>query len=223
MFTIPTEVTQFCSALKAKNGDYEAWSEDEILEERASWEKPEKSKQELAGKNSKKSSAASSVTSAKKAKELPASDDEGLDSEVEAESEAEAESEVEAEPEPEVKKKAGRPKKVEEEVKKLEEKTKKVEKKVEAPKKVVEEASKVKKAAGRPKKAVEEDENYTGGIEAFKHKGVTYAKTERNDIIDEDECLYVGRWNEETNEIDHTFKQPAYVKKIIAGLKSDDE
>lgn len=195
-FSVPTEVTQFCSALKEKRGDYDKWWNDEIIEERREWVKPEKSKHELAGKNSKKSSAASSVASAKKAKALPASDDEEL------------ESEAEAEAEPEVKKKPGRPKKV------LEDKEEK------EPKKVAEK----KKAPGRPKKkVVEEDENYTGGIEAFKHKGMTYAKTDRHDIIDEDECEYVGRWNEETNEIDHSFPEPAYVKKIIGGLKSDDE
>ena len=199
-FKIPTEVTQFCSALKAKNSDYEAWSEEEILEERGEWVKPEKSKQELAGKGSKKSSAASSVASAKKAKALPASDDEGVESE--------AEMEVEMEPEPEVKKKPGRPKKVVEE---------KVEKPVE--KKAVE-----KKEAKKPKKkVVEEDENYTGNIEAFKFKNNTYAKTDRHDIIDEDECKYVGRWNEETNEIDYKFPEPAYVKKMIAAMNSDDE
>ena len=209
-FSVPTEVTQFCSALKAKRSDYDKWWNDEIIEERREWVKPEKSKQELAGKNSKKSSAASSVTgSSKKAKALPESDDEGL----------EEESEAEPEPEPEVKKKPGRPKKVVEEKKEVEEKKKVVEKKVEEKK-----VEAPKKAAGRPKKkVVEEDENYTGGIEAFKHKGMTYAKTERHDIIDEDECEYVGRWNEETNEIDHSFPEPAYVKKIIAGLKSDDE
>jgi hypothetical protein len=62
-FSIPTEVTQFCSALKAMRGDYELWWNDEIIEQRGEWVKPEKSKQELAGKNSKKSSAASSVAS----------------------------------------------------------------------------------------------------------------------------------------------------------------
>jgi hypothetical protein len=196
------ELTQFCSALKAMRGNYDLWWNDEIIEQRREWVKPEKSKQELAGKNSKKSSAASSVTSAKKAKALPESDDEGL------------EEESEAEPEPEVKKKPGRPKKVVVEEKKVEEKKVEVKKPVEAP----------KKTAGRPKKkVVEEDENYSGGIEAFKHKGVTYAKTDRHDVIDEDDCIYIGRWNEETNEIDHSFPEPAYVKKIIAGLKSDDE
>lgn len=204
-FSIPTEVTQFCSALKEMRGDYDKWWNEEILEQRREWVKPEKSKQELAGKNSRKSSAASSVTSAKKAKALPASDDEGL----------EEESEAEPEPEPEVKKKPGRPKKVVEEEKKVEEKKPvEVKKPVEAP----------KKPAGRPKKkVVEEDENYTGNIEAFKHKGMTYAKTDRHDVIDEDDCEYVGRWNEETNEIDHSFPEPAYVKKLIAGMNSDDE
>lgn len=209
-FSIPTEVTQFCSALKAMRGNYDLWWNDEILEQRREWVKPEKSKQELAGKNSKKSSAASSVTSAKKAKALPASDDEGSEEE-----------ESEAEPEPEVKKKPGRPKKVLE-----------VEEKKEAPKKVEEKkpvevkkpVEAPKKPAGRPKKkVVEEDENYTGNIEAFKHKGMTYAKTDRHDVIDEDDCEYVGRWNEETNEIDHSFPEPAYVKKLIAGMNSDDE
>jgi len=201
-FSIPTEVTQFCSALKAMRGDYDLWWNDEIIEQRREWVKPEKSKQELAGKNSKKSSAASSVTSAKKAKALPASDDEGL----------EEESEAEPEPEPEVKKKPGRPKKVVKEVVE-EKKPVEVKKPVEAP----------KKTAGRPKKkVVEEDENYSGGIEAFKYKGVMYAKTDRNDIIHEDLCVYMGRWNEETNQIEE-FPEPAYVKKIIAGMRSDDE
>ena len=210
-FTTPTEVTQFCSALKAKNSDYEAWSEEEILEERGEWVKPEKSKQELAGKNSRKTTPASSVASAKKAKALPASDDEGLESEAEAE--------PEPEPEPEVKKKPGRPKKVVEEVKVEKPVEKKaVEKKEE--KKAVE-----KKEAKKPKKKVveDEDEEYKGEIEAFKYKGVMYAKTDRNDVINEDLCVYMGRWNEETNEIDYKFAMPAYVKKIIAGMKSDDE
>ena len=205
-FTTPTEVTQFCSALKAKNSDYEAWSEEEILEERGEWVKPEKSKQELAGKNSRKTTPASSVASAKKAKALPASDDEGLESEAEAE--------AEPEPEPEVKKKPGRPKKVVEEVK--------VEKPVE--KKAVEKKEEKPKKAGRPKKKVveEEDEEYNGEIEAFKYKGVVYAKTDRNDVIHEDLCVYMGRWNEETNEIEK-IPEPAYVKKIIAGMLSDEE
>ena len=204
-FKIPTEVTQFCSALKAKNSDYEAWSEEEILEERGEWVKPEKSKQELAGKNSRKTTPASSVAKPKKAKALPASDDEGLESEAE---------ESEVEPEPEVKKKPGRPKKVVEEVK--------VEKPVE--KKAVEKKAVEKKEAKKPKKKlVEEDENYTGNIEAFKFKNNTYAKTDRHDVIDEDACKYVGRWNEETNEIDYKFPEPVYVKKMIAAMNSDDE
>ena len=202
-FKIPTEVTQFCSALKEKNSDYHAWSEEEILEERGEWVKPEKSKQELAGKNSRKTTPASSVAKPKKAKALPASDDEGV------------ESEVEMEVEMEVKKKPGRPKKVVEEVKEV---------KKPVVKKPVEKKPVEKKEAKKPKKKlVEEDENYTGNIEAFKHKGMTYAKTDRHDVIDEDECEYVGRWNEETNEIDHTFPEPAYVKKMIAAMNSDDE
>ena len=203
-FTTPTEVTQFCSALKAKNSDYEAWSEEEILEERGEWVKPEKSKQELAGKNSRKTTPASSVAKPKKAKALPASDDEGV------------ESEVEMEVEMEVKKKPGRPKKVVEEVKEV---------KKPVVKKPVEKKPVEKKEAKKPKKKVveDEDEEYKGEIEAFKYKGVMYAKTDRNDVINEDLCVYMGRWNEETNEIDYKFAMPAYVKKIIAGMKSDDE
>lgn len=203
-FSSPMEATQFCSALKAKRGDYELWWNDEILEERAIWEKPEKSKSEIA-KSSKKTTPVSSVSGPRKKEPLPASD---------AEDSAASESEAE----PEVKKKPGRPKKVVEAPKK-EEKKEEAPKKVGRPKKEVAE----KKTTGRPKKVVEEDENYTGGIEAFKHKGVTYAKTDRHDVIDEDECIYIGRWNDETNEIDYSFPEPAYVKKIIAGLKSDDE
>jgi len=202
-FSVPTEITQFCSALKAKNSDYESWSTEEILEEREKWEKPEKSKQ-LVKKESKENSAASSVAApSKKQKALPVSDAE--------ESEDESEDEPEPEPQPEPKpvkkvaevkevKKAGRPKKIA----------------VETPKAEV-------KKAGRPKKAKEEEVDYKGGLEAFKHKGKTYTKTERHDVVDEDNGVYIGRWNEETNEIDTDFPEPKYVKKLIAEMGSDDE
>ena len=79
------ELPQFCSALREKKSDYASWSEEEILEERGEWVKPEKSKQELAGKNSRKTTPASSVAKPKKAKALPASDDEGMEVEMEVE------------------------------------------------------------------------------------------------------------------------------------------
>lgn len=215
-FSTPVEVTQFCSALKAKNSDYGSWSTEDILEERESWEKPEKSKQEIAGKNSKKTSAASSVAAPAKKKALPVSDAE------DSFSDNESEDEPEPEPEPVKKvaekpkevKKAGRPKKLVDEASK-EDKPKEVKPKEDKPKEV--------KKAGRPKKVKDEDENYSGGQEAFKHKGIMYTKTERHDVIDEDECVYVGRWNEDTNEIDTKFPEPSYVKKLIAAMNSDDE
>jgi hypothetical protein len=198
-FSVPTEITQFCSALKAKNGDYESWSTEEILEERENWEKPEQSKQ-LVKKMSKENSAASSVAAPSKKKALPVSDAENSFSDNESEDEPEPEPVKKVKEVKEVKK-AGRPKKVVDETPK------------EAPKK-----------AGRPKKAKEaEDENYKGGIEAFKHKGKTYTKTERHDVIDEDNGVYIGRWDEDTNEIDTKFPEPKYVKKMIAEMGSDDE
>ena len=45
------EVTQFCGALKAKNADYASWTSELILAEHSNWERPEVSKQALAGKN----------------------------------------------------------------------------------------------------------------------------------------------------------------------------
>jgi hypothetical protein len=36
------EVTQFCGMLKAKNGDYSAWTPELVLAEHGSWQKPEK-------------------------------------------------------------------------------------------------------------------------------------------------------------------------------------
>jgi hypothetical protein len=202
-FSIPTEITQFCSALKAKNGDYESWSNEDILEERENWQKPEKSKQEIAGKNSKKTSAASSVAEPKK-KALPVSDAE------------DCVSDSDDEPEP--------VKKVVEEVKKVVEE--KAKKSPGRPKKVVEETPKeTPKKAGRPKKAKEpeDDENRKYELEGFKHLGKMYTKTDHHDVIDEDNGVYVGRWNEDTNQIDKTFPQPAYVKKMIAEMDSDDE
>ena len=56
------EVTQFCGALKAKNADYASWTSALILAEHSSWERPEVSKQALAGKN--KSPVASPSTAA---------------------------------------------------------------------------------------------------------------------------------------------------------------
>ena len=196
-FSVPTEITQFCSALKAKNGDYKSWSTEEILAERENWEKPEKSKQ-LVKKESKENSAASSVAApSKKQKALPVSDAE------------EDESEDEPEPEPEPVKKVAEVKEV---------------KKAGRPKKIATETPKAEvKKAGRPKKAKEEEVDYKGGIEAFKHKGKTYTKTERHDVVDEDNGVYIGRWNEETNEIDTKFPEPKYVKKMIAEMGSDDE
>jgi len=41
---------QFCSFLKAIKADYDEWDNDEILEHRESWSKPEKSKMQLNGK-----------------------------------------------------------------------------------------------------------------------------------------------------------------------------
>lgn len=56
------EVTQFCGMLKAKNADYASWTSELILAEHSSWERPEVSKQALAGKN--KSPVASPSTAA---------------------------------------------------------------------------------------------------------------------------------------------------------------
>ena len=62
------ENMQFCSHLKGINGDYEDWDNDQILEERETWVKPEVSKLAAAGKTkrppSSKSSVASSAASA---------------------------------------------------------------------------------------------------------------------------------------------------------------
>jgi hypothetical protein len=58
-----SENMQFCSSLKAKDADYESWDNDTILEERENWAKPEKSKQEIAGKNKRAGSSKSSVAS----------------------------------------------------------------------------------------------------------------------------------------------------------------
>lgn len=197
-FATVGECPQFCSALKKKNIDYKTWSNEDILEERENWEKPEKSIQ-LIKKESKENSAASSVAGPSKKKALPVSDAEDSFSDDES---------------------------VDEPVKKVAEVKKAVEvKKAGRPKKLAEEAPKTEvKKAGRPKKAKEvEEEEYKGGLEAFKHKSKTYTKTDLHDVIDEDNGVYMGRWDEDTNEIDAKFPEPAYVKKMIAEMGSDDE
>jgi len=57
------EVTQFCGMLKAKNADYSSWTSELILAEHSSWERPEVSKQALAGKNKSPSASPSSSAS----------------------------------------------------------------------------------------------------------------------------------------------------------------
>jgi len=95
------ELLQFCSALKVKKA-MDEWDNDEILEERDSWVRPEKSKQEIAGKNKRPPSANASIAS-KSDKE-----------ESEAE-ESDEEEEKEPTPKPQPKKKAEKvEKKVEE-------------------------------------------------------------------------------------------------------------
>jgi len=58
------ENMQFCSHLKSVNSDYESWDNDEILEHRETWVKPEISKLAAAGKTKRAPSSKSSVASA---------------------------------------------------------------------------------------------------------------------------------------------------------------
>jgi hypothetical protein len=57
------ENMQFSSHLKSVNADYESWDNDEILEQRESWVKPEISKLAAAGKTKRPPSSKSSVAS----------------------------------------------------------------------------------------------------------------------------------------------------------------
>ena len=185
------ENMQFCSFLKSKNTDYESWDNDQILEQRESWVKPEVSKLAAAGKTKRPSSSKSSVASK-------------FDEEAEKVVE-EMIKEIDAE-----KKKPKKPKKKAEEVKAEEVKVEEVKKPEEK-----------KKSRGRPsKKAVEtEPEQYDGDINAFKWKGKMFSKTTFNDVIDEDTYSYIGRWDEKTNNIDEKHPMPAYVKKLLKELE----
>ena len=188
------ENMQFSSFLKSKNTDYESWDNDQILEQRESWVKPEVSKLAAAGKTKRPSSSKSSVASNEEDAEKVV---EEMIKEIDAEKSKKAEE-----------KKPKKPKKKAEEVK--------VEVKVEEVKKPEE-----KKSRGRPsKKAVEaEPEEYDGDINAFKWKGKMFSKTTFNDVIDEDTYSYIGRWDEKTNNINEKHPMPAYVKKLLKELE----
>lgn len=191
------ENMQFSSHLKSVNADYESWDNDEILEQRESWVKPEISKLAAAGKTKRPPSSKSSVASS--------SNDEA--EKVVEEMEKLIKEEMTKEEKKKPKKKAEKA----EEEKKPDEKA--VEKKPE---------EKEKKPRGRPpKKAAkeEETEEYTGDINAFKWKGKMFSKTTYNDVIDEDTYAYIGRWDESTNLINEKHPMPAYVKKLLAELE----
>ena len=64
------ENMQFCSHLKSVNSDYESWDNDEILEQRESWVKPEISKLAAAGKLKRPASSKSSVVSDSEAEKV---------------------------------------------------------------------------------------------------------------------------------------------------------
>jgi hypothetical protein len=188
------ENMQFCSYLKSVNSDYESWDNDEILEQRETWVKPEISKLAAAGKTKRPPSSKSSVASS--------SNDEA--EKVVEEMEKMIKEEMSKEEKKKPKKKAD---------KKPDEKA--VEKPVEKPE------EKEKKPRGRPpKKAVEaEPEEFDGDINAFKWKGKMFSKTTYNDVIDEDTYAYIGRWDESTNLINEKHPMPAYVKKLLAELE----
>lgn len=182
------ENMQFCSHLKAINADYDGWDNDEILEQREGWVKPEISKLAAAGKTKRPASSKSSVASSR-----------------------EEESDKMLEEMDEIIKD-------DEKMKKKEKKAEKKEKVEEAKEKAEE---KEKKPRGRPsKKAVEaEPEEYSGEINAFKWKGKMFSKTSFNDVIDEDNYSYIGRWDEKSNNINDKHPMPAYVKKLLAELE----
>ena len=194
------ENMQFCSFLKSKNTDYESWDNDQILEQRESWVKPEVSKLAAAGKTKRPSSSKSSVAS--KFDEEAEKVVEEMIKEIDAEKSKKAEE-----------KKPKKPKKKAEEVKVEEVKKPEVKPEVKPEEK--------KKSRGRPsKKAVEaEPEEYDGDINAFKWKGKMFSKTTFNDVIDEDTYSYIGRWDEKTNNIDEKHPMPAYVKKLLKELE----
>ena len=187
------ENMQFSSYLKTKNTDYESWDNDQILEERESWVKPEVSKLAAAGKTKRPASSKSSVASKEEDAEKMVDEMEKMIKEIDAKKAEE---------------KTEKPKKPK---KKAEEKEPEEEKKPEEK----------KKSRGRPsKKAVEaEPEQYDGDITAFKWKGKMFSKTSFNDVIDEDTYSYIGRWDEKTNAIDEKHSMPAYVKKLLAELE----
>jgi len=191
------ELLQFCSALKAKKA-MDEWDNDEILEERDEWVRPEKSKQELAGKNKRPPSANASANASVASKS---------DKEEQPEDE-ESDEEEEKEPTPKP-----QPKKKEE---------KKVEKKVEekpAPKK--EEPAPKKEVKKETKKPAEEE--WDGELEAWTHKGKNYTKTSLHDVVDEDNYSYVGRYDADKDTINKKHPMPAYIKKMLVDLKAANE
>lgn len=190
------ENMQFSSYLKTKNTDYESWDNDQILEQRESWVKPEVSKLAAAGKTKRPSSSKSSVASTEEDAEKVVEEMEKMIKEIDDKKADE--------------KKPKKPKKKAEEVKAEEVKVEEVKKPEEK-----------KKSRGRPsKKGVEtEPEEYDGDINAFKWKGKMFSKTTFNDVFDEDTYSYIGRWDEKTNNIDEKHPMPAYVKKLLKELE----
>jgi hypothetical protein len=186
------ENMQFCSYLKATNADYDHWDNDEILEQRESWVKPEVSKLAAAGKTKRPASSKSSVASS---------------SNDEAEKLVE---EMEKMIKGEMKKKAKK------EVKKVEEKAdEKADEKAE-------EKEKKPRGRPPKKAVETEPEEYDGDINAFKWKGKMFSKTSYNDVIDEDTYSYIGRWDEKTNNINEKHPMPAYVKKLLTELEESN-
>lgn len=198
------ENMQFSSYLKNKNTDYESWDNDQILEERESWVKPEVSKLAAAGKTKRPASSKSSVASKEEDAEKMVEEMEKMIKEIDAKKAEE---------------KTEKPKKPKKKAEEKEPEEKEFFRELDAVMKDVKPEEK-KKSRGRPSKKVEaEPEHYDGDITAFKWKGKMFSKTAFNDVIDEDTYSYIGRWDEKTNAIDEKHSMPAYVKKLLAELE----
>ncbi len=202
------EVTQFCGELKAKlpkkdgteKPDYSAIEDEAITAAYKSWEKPEHSKQELAGKNKRKNSGGSSVA--------------GSEEEAESDSESKAsggEEKKKRQSSPEAKARAAEKRAAkkaakagsggsvaeEEDKPKAEDKPKKAEEKPKtaaAPKAVAAEAPKAPPAKAAEESDSEDEEE--DDIQAFNplegHEGLHVNC--RGDVVDE-EMNWVGKFN----------------------------
>ncbi len=191
--TLGVEVTQFCGELKTRlplkdeKPDYSAIEDEAIVEAYRSWEKPEHSKQELAGKSKRKGSVSSSEASAPADSE---SEDKPKEEKKKREWSAEAKASAAAK---RAAKKAAKTAAMESDAEEEESETAAVP----AP----------QKATPPPLPAVSQEEEAEDDFQGWEHKGKSYYKNKKGWVITE-EMAWVGLYNEKTKILNTKAPKP---------------